>query len=66
MWAARCFGTHLRLGYFHFHFPPERAARNELLAITQSLLGEERFKQLMQEGQALTFMQMLGTVREFL
>ena len=42
------------------------SARTAILAELQGLLGEERFEQLSQEGQALTFMQMLEIVLEFL
>jgi hypothetical protein len=46
--------------------PSERAVRNATQAEVQSLLREERYSQLSQEGQGLTFMQMLAAVREFL
>jgi len=64
--AARLFSTRWYRGNFHFLSPPERAVRTAILAEVQSLLGEERHTQLSQEGQALTFMQMLVAVREFL
>lgn len=64
--AARLFGARRRRGYFHMLSPSERAARSAILTGLQDLLGEERFTQLTQEGQALTFMHMLAMVKEFL
>jgi tetratricopeptide (TPR) repeat protein len=64
--AARLFGTRWCRGYFHMLSPSERAVRTAIQAEVQSLLGEARYTQLSQEGQALTFMQMLAAVREFL
>ena len=64
--AARLFGTRWCRGYFHFLSPPERLVRTATQAELQNLLGKERYTQLSKEGQALTFMQMVAAVREFL
>ncbi len=64
--AARLFGTRWCQGYFHMLSPSERAVRTDVQAEVQGLLGEERYKQLGQEGRALTFSQMQAAVGEFL
>jgi predicted ATPase/class 3 adenylate cyclase len=64
--AARLFGTRWCRGYFQILSPSERAIRAAIKAEVHSLLGEERYTQLSQEGQSLTFMQMQAAVREFL
>jgi predicted ATPase/class 3 adenylate cyclase/DNA-binding CsgD family transcriptional regulator len=64
--AVRLFGTRWCQGYFHMLSPFERAVRTAIQAEVQSLLGEERHRQLSQEGRALTFIQMQAAVREFL
>ena len=64
--AARLFGTRWCRGLYNMLAPFERTARTAVLAEVQSKLGEERFTQLSQEGQSMTFMQMLETVQEYL
>jgi predicted ATPase/class 3 adenylate cyclase len=64
--AVRLFGTRWCRGYYNLLAPPERVTRTTVLAELRSQLGEERFAQLSQEGQSMTFMQMLETVQELL
>jgi predicted ATPase/class 3 adenylate cyclase len=63
--AIRLFGTRWCQGFFNTLSPSERAARTAIVSKIQNQLGDERFMQLSQEGLAMTYTQMLETVREF-
>lgn len=64
--AVLLFNTRWCKGYFYFLSPSERAVRTTIQAEIRNQLGEERYTQLSQEGWMLTYMQMLGMVKEFL
>jgi predicted ATPase/DNA-binding CsgD family transcriptional regulator len=62
--AVRLFGSRWWRGFFNMLSPSERAIRTAIQTEMQSLLGEERYQQLSQEGQALTFMQLQAVAQE--
>jgi predicted ATPase/class 3 adenylate cyclase len=64
--AAHLFATRWCRGFYNLLAPPERVTRTAVLADLRSQLGDKRFTQLSQEGQSMTFMQMLETVQEYL
>ena len=64
--AARLSGSRWYRGNIHTLAPSERATRTAILEEIKNLLGEERYAQLSQAGQALTFIQMLAIVQELL
>jgi hypothetical protein len=63
--AARLFSSRWYRGNFNSLAPSEHSARIAIESEFQNLLGEERFAQLSQEGQALNFIQVLAIVQEF-
>jgi tetratricopeptide (TPR) repeat protein len=58
--AARLFGTRQWRGAAHMLSPIEYSERQADLSKIKSALGEERFTRLQEEGQALTFNQVLA------
>jgi hypothetical protein len=62
--AARLFGTRRLRGFSHLLSPDERAAHEADRAKIRAALGEERFEQLLAEGHALSFSEVLALAKE--